>query len=359
MSTLIQLAVFLWAAALSSALQPDLYAVDVSCAPPSCATEADQATLWPFRDPNFYIICEPPQWHLIRRPCLYGTLFDFTHQQCVHPSQWEKPCPPTTSLPECPRVVCQTILDQRQLWPEEDPSFFLQCIPGPTGGMVAVRRECAMGYLFSYSLQLCVDARFWEQDCTFDVVITPQTTPDEELETTSELPQTTTEPPQTTTEPPQTTTVPSQTTTEQSPQTTTEQPPQTTTEQLPQTTTEQPQTTTEQPTTTTEQPETTTEEPQTTTFPPPETTTLYPETTTPYPDPGTTTDPIRGTCPVPVCMFQDPTLYPHTDWTMFYQCIPNEFGHWIPIERDCGAGTFFHGGFQFCVNRWEWEDYCI
>lgn len=314
MARLIQAVAFLCTLALSSALsQP--FTIDVDCAVPECTTEEGRTTLWPFRDPNFFVRCEPPQWHLMRRPCLSRTLFHFRRQECVEPAQWDEPCPPTSELPQCPRIVCETVQDTRRLWPEEDPSFFLQCVPRPDGGMMSVRRECAVGFLFSYTLQQCVDAQYWERDCTFDdEVTTIGTTPDE-----GPGDSTTTTPEEATT------------TTEIS-------------------TTEEPTTTTAEPTTTTEEPTTTTADPTTTTADP---------TTTTTPDPSTTTEHNRGTCPTPVCRFQDPTLYPHTDWTKFYQCVINEFGQSVPEVRNCGLGTYFHFGSQNCLHIWQWEDFCI
>ncbi|XP_055618329.1 uncharacterized protein LOC129763366 [Toxorhynchites rutilus septentrionalis] len=86
-------------------------------------------------------------------------------------------------------------------------------------------------------------------------------------------------------------------------------------------------------------------------------TTATPETTTPLTT--TTTVPDRGICPVPICRIQDPRLYPHSDWTMYYQCVPQQDGSWAPLERPCAPGTRFHYGFQVCVWPAQWEDFCL
>lgn len=241
---------------------------NLDCVNPSCASDADRATLWPFSDPNFFLRCEEPDWDLVRRPCTARRLFHFARQECVEPSEWKEPCPEEKpDLPQCPQVVCKTVQDQRKLWPHEDASFFLQCIPRPNGGMHAVRKTCSGDSLFSWTLQKCVTPSSWQMDCTFEE--DPSTTPEDETETTE--------------------------TTEVTPPTS--------------------------PTTTTEVPE-------------------------------------RGICPVPVCRIQDPTLYPHTDWTMYYQCVPTQTG-WMPMERPCAPGTHFHYGFQVCVWPAQWEDFCL
>lgn len=324
MTRLIRAVAFFCSVALSSSALSKPFAIEVDCAVPECSSQEGRTTLWPFRDPNFFVRCEPPKWHLMRRPCLSGTLFHFDRQECVDPSQWVEPCPAGPEMPQCPRIVCATAQDQRQLWPEEDPSFFLRCIPRPDGGMMVVRRECTEGFLFSYTLQQCVDAQYWEQDCTFDDVTTIGTpTPEGETDTSTTSPVDET-----------TTTTPATTTTEE-PTTTTAEPTTTTTVEPTTTTTEEPTTTT------TEDPTTTTEDPVT------------PGPTT------TTTEHSRGTCPTPLCSFQDPKLYPHTDWTKFYQCVLNASGQMEAVVRSCGANTYFHAGMQNCLHIWQWEDFCI
>ncbi|XP_055588263.1 uncharacterized protein LOC129740586 [Uranotaenia lowii] len=102
-----------------------------------------------------------------------------------------------------------------------------------------------------------------------------------------------------------------------------------------------------------------TDEPEDTTTSVDQTTTTTEDTTTTT-TPGTPTpEPERGTCPIPLCRVQDQTLYPHTDWTRFWQCIPNPDGFWVPVVRPCGAGTYFHFGDQRCVFMADWEDFCL
>ncbi|XP_053699233.1 uncharacterized protein LOC128746211 [Sabethes cyaneus] len=266
--------------------------LDLSCVEPGCSTEEDRSILWPFEDPNFFLRCEGLPWELVRRPCLDKLLFHFERQECVDPYEWKGPCP--EDLPQCPRVVCKTVYDQRKLWPHEDPSSFLQCVPGPRGGMEPLVRHCSPDTLFSWTMQQCRESALWERDCTF--------------EDTSSTPSTTFE-----TEPDETD--PTEETTE----------------------------TTEENTETTEEITETTEE----------------DTTTQSITTTTTTEPERGICPVPICSVQDPRLYPHTDWTLYYQCIPDVNGFWVPVERPCGAGTYFHYSRQLCVFMAEWEDFCL
>ncbi|XP_058821319.1 uncharacterized protein LOC131683396 [Topomyia yanbarensis] len=300
-------------------VRQSIAADDISCIHPECDSEEGRATLWPFYDPNFYLRCEERTWELVRRPCIDKRLFKFVRQECVDPYEWVETCP-DPHLPQCPRVVCKTKYDQRKLWPYEDPSYFLQCVPGPMGGMEAVRRDCDPETLFSWTLQQCVEIEQWERDCTFEEVSTPGTTEGGETETTAETDSTTIDNETTDTEPDTTDSTDETTTTE-------------TTEEI---------TTTESETDTTE----TTEE----------ITDSTPSVTTPS---SSTTEPTRGICPVPVCRVQDPHLYPHTDWTLYYQCVPDPNGFWVPAERPCGAGTYFHAGRQMCLFQSDWEDFCL
>ncbi|XP_062550016.1 uncharacterized protein LOC134214710 [Armigeres subalbatus] len=352
MARVIRSIVLFCSLALSGAVIQPL-GVDVSCVVPECSTQEGRITLWPFSDPNFFIICEAPFWHLIRRPCLSAMLFHFERQECVDPEEWEKPCATQTPLPKCPVVVCANIEDQRLLWPVEDPSFFIQCVPRPDGGMMGVQRMCSEGYLFSYTQQNCIYAQYWEQDCTFDDITTigTGTTEDDTLTSTTPIDTTTIDDSSTiddlTTDDATTTTVDSTTTEDATTDdSTTTADATTTTDDL----------TTEDGTTTTED-STTTEDGTTTTD---DSTTTADVTTTPdAPTTETTDEPGRGICPTPECQFQDQNHYPHSDWTLFYVCEPNASGQWLPLVRPCGGGTYFHAGMQVCVHIWQWEDFCL
>ncbi|XP_058127400.1 uncharacterized protein LOC131291070 [Anopheles ziemanni] len=182
----------------------------VSCVEPSCATELDRVTLWPFEDPNFFLQCSSASgggapWELVRQPCQGRRLFHFTRQACTVPVQWEATCPEQGGgsagpLEPCPEVSCETVADLGRLWPDVDPSRFHQCIPQAAGGILPVAQTCPEGTLFSVRYQACITVLRWTEECSFDggeltpgptggdttvtVPITPTTTP---------LPPTTTE----------------------------------------------------------------------------------------------------------------------------------------------------------------------
>uniref|UniRef100_A0A182KFY3 Chitin-binding type-2 domain-containing protein n=1 Tax=Anopheles christyi TaxID=43041 RepID=A0A182KFY3_9DIPT len=153
-----------------------LYPVD--CVLPSCLTELDRATVWPFEDPNFYLRCEPTgiPWELVRHPCTGRRLFDFTRQRCTTPVDWEEPCRSLVSpgpLGPCPEVRCESVADLRRLWPAEEPSTFLQCIPQASGGIAPVLLHCPSGALFSERYQACITVHRWQPECTFNGELTP------------------------------------------------------------------------------------------------------------------------------------------------------------------------------------------
>ncbi|XP_052872196.1 uncharacterized protein LOC128277727 [Anopheles cruzii] len=80
--------------------------------------------------------------------------------------------------------------------------------------------------------------------------------------------------------------------------------------------------------------------------------------TTLEPPQSTTPDAEWTLCQPPVCGLEDPILYPHTDRTLYYQCVPQPDGFWVPLERPCAAGTHFHYGLQHCVFPADWENFC-
>uniref|UniRef100_A0A182USG5 Chitin-binding type-2 domain-containing protein n=1 Tax=Anopheles merus TaxID=30066 RepID=A0A182USG5_ANOME len=184
-----------------------LYPVD--CVVPSCLTELDRATVWPFEDPNFFLRCEPTgtPWELVRHPCSGRRLFHFARQRCTAPLDWEVPCGGTINpgpLEPCPEVSCATEADLGRLWPTEEPPTFLQCIPQASGGIAPVLQHCPYGTLFSLRHQACISVFRWEAECSFGGELTPGPTGGEP--TTTEMITTTT---QIVTQPPPTsTTVP-------------------------------------------------------------------------------------------------------------------------------------------------------
>ncbi|EDS31493.1 conserved hypothetical protein [Culex quinquefasciatus] len=260
----------------------------------------------------------------------------FIHSQVQHP--W------------CVNPDCSTAADRNTLWPLEDANFFLRC----DGNWDLLKTPCFDKQLFHFRLQRCVLPADWEPACPEELPECPevvcQSPADQRVlwpvamltryfvrcmpgPTGGMVP----------------TMVPCEGDTLFS-----------WTRQgcvsadnwvksceFPGDTTDDGSTTTEVVTTTTEEVTTTTEE---------QTTTTEATTTT---DAGTTPTPERGICPVPVCAVMDPTHYPHSDWTMYYQCIPHATGYWFPLERDCAAGTVFHFGMQQCVFPVEWQDFCL
>uniref|UniRef100_A0A182QTM9 Chitin-binding type-2 domain-containing protein n=1 Tax=Anopheles farauti TaxID=69004 RepID=A0A182QTM9_9DIPT len=169
-----------------------LYPVD--CVVPSCATELDRATIWPFEDPNFFLRCEPTgaPWELVRHPCTGRRLFDFERQMCTVPQMWEEPCAvlgnPAPELGPCPEARCDNVGDLRRLWPTEEPARFLQCIPQAGGGVAPVPQYCPFATQFSLRLQACVTVHRWERECLFDGENTPDPTGGDTDPTTTELP---------------------------------------------------------------------------------------------------------------------------------------------------------------------------
>uniref|UniRef100_A0A4Y0BPJ7 Chitin-binding type-2 domain-containing protein n=1 Tax=Anopheles funestus TaxID=62324 RepID=A0A4Y0BPJ7_ANOFN len=254
-----------WAESVTARLYP------VDCVVPSCVTEQDRATVWPFEDPNFFVRCEPTgaPWELVRHPCTGRRLFHFARQLCIEPTVWEEPCadlPGLEPLQPCAEVRCDTAADLRHLWPVEEPSTFLQCIPQATGGIAPVLRDCPFGLLFSMRYQACITVHRWQRECSFGDNTPGPTGGD--------------------TDP---------------------------------TTTETASTTVTQPTTT------------------------IPEWTL---------------CQPPTCMQEDPILYPHTNRSFYWQCVPRPTGFWEALMRPCAAGTYFHYGLQQCVFPADWVNFC-
>uniref|UniRef100_A0A3F2Z135 Chitin-binding type-2 domain-containing protein n=1 Tax=Anopheles minimus TaxID=112268 RepID=A0A3F2Z135_9DIPT len=252
----------------SESVTARLYPVD--CVVPSCVTEQDRATVWPFEDPNFFVRCEPTgaPWELVRHPCTGRRLFHFARQMCTVPADWEEPCadlPSLEPLQPCAEVRCDTAADLRRLWPVEEPSTFLQCIPQATGGIAPVLKDCPHGLLFSVRYQACITVHRWQQECRFDGENTPGPTGGDTDPTTTEV-------------------------------------------------------------------------------------------VTP---PGaTTTEPVWTLCQPPICKQEDPILYPHTNPSYFWQCVPQPTGFWEAVMRPCAASTYFHYGLQQCVFPADWVNFC-
>uniref|UniRef100_A0A182SCX3 Chitin-binding type-2 domain-containing protein n=1 Tax=Anopheles maculatus TaxID=74869 RepID=A0A182SCX3_9DIPT len=263
----------------SESVAARLYPID--CVIPSCITEQDRSTIWPFEDPNFFVRCEPTgaPWELVRHPCTGRRLFHFARQMCTVPEDWEEPCadlPTLDPLEPCPEVRCNTAADLRRLWPMEDPSLFLQCIPQAAGGIAPVGHVCPNGLLFSVRQQACITVHRWQRECSFEGENTPGPTGGD-------------------TDP--TTTIP---------------------------------------------------------WPPPSSTTPA----TQSPPPSTSTVPDWILCQPPICLQEDPILYPHSNPSLFWQCVPQPSGYWLALERPCAAGTFFHFALQQCVFPADWVNFC-